>query len=81
MASKKVEDKPSTVRGITTAEGLVRMGREYAWHDSRGFVHITDKGHALLGQQIRERVAEDREKGTWYDPYTGRRRDAFGFIS
>lgn len=60
------------MKPVPTAHDLVRMGREYAialsWtkatkaEPSRpAVVQITDKGHALIGQVMRENVEESRQ--------------------
>lgn len=58
-------EKPAEIDGTTTAEGLVQMGRDYAYRVP-GKIHITDKGHALLCQQQRAKAREELAKGTWH---------------
>jgi hypothetical protein len=48
------------IDGVPTAAGLARMGREYAYRVERG-ITITAKGHALLGNILRERGLARRE--------------------
>lgn len=50
--------------GIPTAAGLAARGARYATHSPRG-IRITDEGHALLGQMLRDRAQGNIENGTW----------------
>lgn len=57
---------PPEIGGVLTAEGLAMKGREYAYRREDGKIHITAKGHALLGEQQRTRAREFVDEGKWH---------------
>lgn len=58
--TKAAEPRLLEVGGVPTAVGLANMGREYAYAAPKG-IHITDRGHALLGEKLREKGRQARE--------------------
>jgi hypothetical protein len=52
------------IDGVPTTAGLMKKGREYAYKRPDGRIHITEEGHALLGQKLRERA--QRDEGKWH---------------
>lgn len=69
MATKKVEEKPVEIDGVTTVEGLARLGPRYARRTERG-IRVMDEGHALMGEQLLEKGRARRAagEGDWTRP-------------
>ena len=61
------DNKITEVDGIPTAYGLSKMGNHLArpYQGTTTYI-ITDEGHALLGQMLRDRAKQDLANGVWH---------------
>jgi hypothetical protein len=73
MPRKKVDkDQPKILEidGVPTVDGLAAMGRQYAFLDRTGRMHVTHEGHALMASAslARGKAARDSGAGDWTQP-------------